>query len=153
MNTVYNEIQLNSEQSFKAQKQQYDKRSKLNNILINDTVYLHTSADTDKVGKKLKKLFVGPYTVVGLPTNVHADIKRNNSTKVTRVYLSRLKLQPYTRRTLREKHDTHDDTIEDDISLLLQTQTQPNLQTPHPFPQNHSKQPETPAVPRSANDR
>ena len=71
MNTVYNEIQLNSEQSFKAQKQQYDKRSKLNNILINDTVYLNTSADTDKVGKKLKKLFVGPYTVVGLPTNVH----------------------------------------------------------------------------------
>ena len=126
MNSVYNEVLEQSELSFQTQKSDYDRRAKSSKFVLHDTVYLHTTADSEKLGKKLKKLFVGPFTIVDFPSPCHATIKKNNSCKMQRVHVSRLKLQPYTRCTLRDTHTHNEPVPDEETEHLLSLPSQPS---------------------------
>ena len=149
---IYNEVIQNNQDAFIKQKKEYDKRAQNNKFNIGDTVYLHTTAD-QKVGKKLRQPFTGPFQIIDLPGPVHAIIKRNRGTKLHKVHVSRLKLQPYNRGNISSKHltATDDDDFEyDDFdhpvtpapATQLPPPQQPQFNAPpaSPFPSNSQTQ-------------
>ena len=130
MKTVYNDVLQHNSDSFKKQKVEYDKRCRDSRFQLHDIVYLNQTADLDKVGKKLKKPFNGPYTIVQMHGPVHVSIKRNRGHKLLKVHISRLKLQPYSRMACHAKHDNKTDYDDDDATWLAQP-AQDQADAPH----------------------
>ena len=143
MQLAYSTAAENTPIQFQQAKKTHDARIHTQDLHINDKVYLHTTSNPIH-GKKLNPAFAGPYFIVGLPTAVHVDIRRNNSAKVVRVHRERLKIIPYARFALQPKPTAISSQSPDQPLPANNPPTKPNTTQPPPPP------PATPSVTRNS---
>lgn len=81
-------------EAFKNQKLMFDRRVRLNKILVGDLVYI-TRPHKGNLFQKFQQIFEGPYTVVECLDHQNYILKSEKGNKLIRVHHNRIKLAKY----------------------------------------------------------